>query len=63
MSFLQDVASGITSIVAPDLQNAEAQAQQAAQQLQLAFEVIIAEGVIIAGLMIVQIIILSKKRS
>lgn len=63
MSVLQDVAGGITSLIAPDLQNVENQATAASQQLQLAFEVIIAEGVIIAGLLIVQIMVLYKKRS
>lgn len=63
MSVLQDIASGITAVVAPDLQNVEAQAQQASQQLQLAFEVIIAEGAIIAALMLLQIWVLTRKKS
>lgn len=62
MSVLQDIASGITSIVAPDLQNVEAQAAQASQQLQMAFEVIIAEGAIIAALMLIQVWLLVRTK-
>lgn len=61
MNFLQSFASGLTGLIAPDLQSAEQQAQLAAQQLQLAFEVIIAEGAIIAGLLLLQVYLMTRK--
>ena len=63
MSVLQDIAGGITAVIAPDLQNVETQAAAASQQLQLAFEVIIAEGAVIAALLILQLYLIYRMES
>lgn len=63
MSILQDLAGGITAVIAPDLQNVETQAAAASQQLQLAFEAIIAEGAIIVALMVLQLYLIYRLES